>query len=89
MRHDLKEQHCKTSRVSDGGRIVIPAEFRKRLGLEVGTEIVVTVADDQVTIISAKAARRRAQQRVRQYVDKSVSLSKELMAERKEEAAPE
>ncbi len=49
----------------------------------------VTIEDDQATIIRVKAARRRAQQRVRQYVAKDVSLSKELMAERKKEAARE
>lgn len=79
----------KTLRVADGGRIVIPAEIREQLGLDIGSDLVMTVEDDRATIMNAKAARRRAQQRVRQYVDKGVSLSKELMAERKKEAARE
>ncbi len=79
----------KTLRVADGGRIVIPAEVRERLGLDVGSDLVMTVEDDAATIMNAKVARRRARHRVRQYVDKGVSLSKELMAERKKEAASE
>jgi AbrB family looped-hinge helix DNA binding protein len=78
-----------TLRVADGGRIVIPAEVRERLGLEVGTELVMTVQDDHATITSAKAARRRARQRVRACIAPEVSLSEELMAERKQEAQRE
>lgn len=75
-----------TLRVADGGRIVIPIEVRQRLGLEVGSELVLTVQDDQATLMNAKAARRKARQRVRRYVKPGVSLSRELMAERKQEA---
>lgn len=73
-------------RVTDGGRVVIPAEVRRRLGLQVGSEVVLTVEDDQATLMSAKAARRRARERVRQYVSPDDSLSEALMAERKREA---
>jgi AbrB family looped-hinge helix DNA binding protein len=76
-------------RVAEGGRIVIPAEVRQRLGLEVGTELVVTVEDDHATLTSARASRRRAQERVRRFIPAGISLSKELMAERKREAERE
>ncbi len=76
-------------RVSDGGRIVIPAEVRERLGLEVGTDLVMTVEDDYATLMNAKAARRKARQRVRRYIRPEASLSEELMAERKREAERE
>ncbi len=85
----MKQELRTTLRVADGGRIVIPAEVRERLGLDVGVDLVMTVEDDHATIMNAKAARRRARQRVRQYVDKGVSLSKELMAERRKEAGRE
>jgi AbrB family looped-hinge helix DNA binding protein len=78
-----------TIRVSDGGRIVIPADVRERLGLSVGSEIVLAVEDDHATLMAAKAARHRAQQRVRKYVDPDVSLSEELMVERREDAKRE
>jgi AbrB family looped-hinge helix DNA binding protein len=75
-----------TVRITEGGRIVIPAEVRQRLGLEVGTELVMTVEGDQATLTSAEASRRRAQERVRRFIPGNVSLSEELMAERKREA---
>ena len=78
-----------TVRVTDGGRIVIPAEVRDRLGLSVGSELLLTVEDDHATLMNPKAARRRAQEKVRRYISSDVSLSEELMAERKNEARHE
>jgi AbrB family looped-hinge helix DNA binding protein len=85
----MKPELRTSLRVADGGRIVIPAEVRERLGLEVGTELVMTAGDDHATIMNAKAARRRARARVRRYVAPRANLSKELMAERKKEAERE
>lgn len=85
MRQELRT----TLRVAGGGRIVIPAEVRERLGLEVGGDVVMTVEDDHATLMNAKAARRRGRERVRRYVGPAVSLSQELMAERKKEAERE
>jgi AbrB family looped-hinge helix DNA binding protein len=78
-----------TLRVANGGRIVIPAEVRHRLGLDVGADLVLTVQDDHATLMNAKAARHRARQRVRQYVAPGAKLSEELMAERKQESQRE
>lgn len=85
----MKQELSTTLRVADGGRIVIPAEVRERLGMAVGADLVMTVEDDHATIMSAKAARRRARQLVRRYVVPGASLSEELMAERKKEARRE
>jgi AbrB family looped-hinge helix DNA binding protein len=78
-----------TIRVAEGGRIVIPADVRRRLGFDVGEDVVLTVEEDHATLMSAKRARRRAQERVRRYISPDVSLSKELMDERKAEARRE
>jgi len=78
-----------TLRVADGGRIVIPADVRERLGLDVGTDLVLTVEDDHATLMKAKAARQMARERVKTYVKGKGSLSEELMAERKQEAERE
>lgn len=82
----MNGSHRSKLRVADGGRIVIPAEVREQLGLQVGTEVVLTVEEDHATLMNAKAARRRAQERVRRYVPADVSLSEELLAERRKEA---
>jgi AbrB family looped-hinge helix DNA binding protein len=85
----MKEESRTTLRVAEGGRIVIPAEVRQRLGLEVGTDLILTVEDDHATLMKASAARRRARQRVRKYIAPGAALSEELMAERKREARRE
>ena len=85
----MKQELRTTLRIAEGGRIVIPADVRHRLGLEVGSDLVMTVEDDRATIMNARAARRRAQERVRRYIGPDVSLSEELMAERKKEARRE
>ena len=76
-------------KVAEGGRIVIPAEVRERLGMEVGSELVMSVEGDHATLASAKVARKRAREMVRQYVSSKARLSEELMAERKAAARRE
>lgn len=78
-----------TLRVAAGGRIVIPAAVRERLHMAIGTEIVLTVEEDRATLMNAKAAREKARDGVRHYVDPQSSLSRELMQQRKEEARHE
>ncbi len=75
-----------TLRVAAGGRIVIPAEVRRQLGMEVGSEIVLAIENDHATLTSARSSRRRARERVRRYVAPDARLSDELLAERRREA---
>ena len=85
----MKPPKRHSMRLAAGGRIVIPADARADLGLEVGTELIFTVERDRATIMSAKTARRLARERLRPYLKSTVSLSEELMAERKAEARRE
>ena len=76
-------------KVGEGGRLVIPAEYRKALGIHVGDEVVLSLDDDQLRIYTIAAAIRRAQEMVRQYVDPARNLTDELIAERRAEAVRE
>lgn len=76
-------------RIAPGGRVVIPAEFRKALGVSVGDDLVMRLEDGELRLRSRDAAIRRAQEIVRKYVPDGVSLADELIAERREEAARE
>jgi len=78
-----------TLRVAEGGRIVIPVDVRARLGMAVGTEVVLTVQGDHATLMNAAAARRQAQELVRRFLPRHANLSEELMAERKAESRRE
>jgi AbrB family looped-hinge helix DNA binding protein len=73
--------------IREGGRLVIPAAYRKALGLKPGDEVLLLLKDGEVRIVSTRQAIAQAQTLIRRYVPKGRSLSKELIKERREEAA--
>ena len=77
------------TKVAEGGRIVIPARFRKALGIEVGESVTLSVSDDELRVVSSRAALRRLQALVKKHVPAGVSLVDELIRERREEAENE
>jgi antitoxin PrlF len=86
-RNDMK---LKTRmRVNENGRVVIPASFRKRLGIRVGDEVVLQIQDDELRITTLKRNIERAQRLVRKHVKPGTSLVDELIAERHEAARNE
>ena len=76
-------------KIGNGGRLVIPAKYRKALDLRVGDEVVLTLEDSRLRIDTIDAAIQRLQDLVSQYVPPGVSLADELIAERRAEAACE
>ena len=77
------------TKLGKGGRVVIPAEYRKRLGIEPGDEVIVSFKDGEIKITTVREAVRRAQKIVRRFVPEGRMLSDELIRERREEAARE
>jgi antitoxin PrlF len=76
-------------RVNENGRVVIPASFRKRLGIRIGDEVVLQIEDDELRIITLERNIERAQRLVRKHVKPGISLVDELIAERREAAGNE
>jgi antitoxin PrlF len=76
-------------RVNQNGRVVIPAEFRKMLGIRAGDKVIARVVDDELRITTMRARIARAQQSVRKYIKPGRSLTDELIAERRREAQSE
>jgi AbrB family looped-hinge helix DNA binding protein len=76
-------------RVNENGRVVIPASFRKALGINVGDEVVLRIEDDELRITTLKRRLERAQQSIRKYIKPGRSLVDELIAERREAAKRE
>ncbi|KYC42140.1 AbrB family transcriptional regulator [Scytonema hofmannii PCC 7110] len=73
------------TKIFEGGRVVIPSEYRKQLGLEVGDEVMIQLVDGEMRIFTLKQAVKRAQEIVRRYIPEGRSLSNELVAERRQE----
>ena len=76
-------------RINENGRVVIPASFRKALGINPGDEVILRLEDDERRITTMKRRIERAQRLVRKYVRPGVSLVDELIAERREAAKNE
>lgn len=77
------------STIAEGGRIVIPADYRRALGLKVGDEVILRLADGEVHILTRRQAIKKAQALVRKHVPERKSLVRELIRERRGEAANE
>lgn len=78
-----------TTKVTQGGRIVIPADIRKRLGIEIGENLNLELENDSLRITTRQAALRRIQESLTKLVPKGVSLVDELIADRRREAENE
>jgi AbrB family looped-hinge helix DNA binding protein len=76
-------------RVNQNGRVVIPAKFRRMLGIKAGDKVIARVEDDELRITTMKARIARAQRRVRKYIKPGRSLVDELIDERRREAQNE
>jgi AbrB family looped-hinge helix DNA binding protein len=76
-------------KIIDGGKLIIPAAFRRKLGIDTGDTVVIELGEDGLHVRSLSSAVRRAQDIVREFVPDDVSLADELIAERRIEAEHE
>ncbi len=76
-------------RVSDGRRVVLPAEACKALGVEVGGTVIIDVGADGVALRSFDTALAEFRSLLATKVPQGVSLVDELLAERRLEAERE
>ena len=77
------------TKIAAGGRIVIPIDFRRELGANVGDEVILRLADGEIHILTRSQAIRKAQALVRKSVPAGRSLVKELLRERRRDAKRE
>jgi AbrB family looped-hinge helix DNA binding protein len=66
--------------------VVIPAEIRRTLGLQEGSELVAMVEDDAVVFLRRDSVKARLRS---MFTDVGTSLRDELIAERRTTAAEE
>ena len=74
------------TKVGQCGRIVLPAEFRKAMGIKPGDEVILALKDDEVRVVTRQAAIKRAQGMLN-HIAPGRSLADELIQERRAEAA--
>jgi AbrB family looped-hinge helix DNA binding protein len=76
-------------RVGPNGQVEIPARFREALGLKDRDVLFARLEDGEIHLLTPKAAMRRAQAMVREFVPEGVSLVDELFADRRREVERE
>ena len=75
-------------KVARNGRLVLPAPYRRALGLTEGGDLVLTLRDGHLELEPPKLAVERAREAVRRYAARR-DLAGELLRERREEAVDE
>jgi AbrB family looped-hinge helix DNA binding protein len=77
------------TRLGPGGRIVIPAAYRKAMGVTEGDDLTLILEGEEVRVLTPREAVRRAQALVRRYVPRGKNLSDELIRDRRREGRRE
>ena len=72
-----------------GGRLQIPADIRRALGLNDGDEVRMEVVDGELRVRSFRETLARVRERLRPYAVPGISIVDELIAERRAEAERE
>jgi AbrB family looped-hinge helix DNA binding protein len=73
------------TKLTEGGRVVIPAEYRQALGLHIGDELILRLENGEMRIFTPQQAIKRVQELVSPYLSQGSSLADELIAERRME----
>ena len=74
-------------KMSEGGRVVIPVEIRRKLGLKDGDTVLWEMAEGEARLTTKAARIRRAQALVRLHVPAGPSLAEEVIAARRRAAS--
>jgi bifunctional DNA-binding transcriptional regulator/antitoxin component of YhaV-PrlF toxin-antitoxin module len=73
-------------KILEGGRLIVPAPFRKQLGLIKGDTVLCSIQGGKLTVEKRSAAIAEVQAMMARFVPVGVSLADELVAERREES---
>lgn len=76
-------------RLVSGGRLQVPADIRRALGMKDGDTVMMEVVDGELRVRSIDQTLDRIQKRLRAYIPEGVSLSEELIADRRAAAEQE
>jgi len=70
------------TKITEGGRIVIPAKLRKLLDFNIGDEIILRQLEDSILILNKRQATKMIQSIAKKYSGK-LSLADALISERR------
>ena len=77
------------TKMSEGGRVVVPANLREKYGLAIGDTLVWTEGEHGLTLHSKRAAIRQIQAIAAKYKRPGVDEVEEFLRDKRKEAALE
>lgn len=75
------------TRITADGRIQIPAQIRRELGLAAGDAVNLEVADGEIVVRRPSRALERIRNRLSTYLEPGTDLVSDLKVQRREDAA--
>jgi len=81
--------NAQRGKLVSGGRLQVPADLRRELGLADGDAVIMRVVGGELHVRPLRDAVAGVQARLRQYVSDGPNLSDELIADRRRESAVE
>lgn len=84
-----KSPRAHRTTVDSGGRVVLPVEYRRALGVEPGDEVVLVLKEGVVRVMTSAEAVRRAQALLAPHLASGPDLVDELLEARKRETKRE
>lgn len=75
--------------MQENGRVILPSELRRALGLQKGDRVVLEADGDRVTLTTARLRRRRAQAMVARHIKPEDGVVDAFLVEKRAEAARE
>jgi bifunctional DNA-binding transcriptional regulator/antitoxin component of YhaV-PrlF toxin-antitoxin module len=74
------------TKLGEGGRLVIPVEYRKALGVTTGDDLVLVLEPGALRVLTPREGLRQAQALVREHIPRGRRLADELIEERRKES---
>jgi AbrB family looped-hinge helix DNA binding protein len=85
----MKHHRHEKLTIRQGGRVIIPAQLRAELGLNIGDELIATVDNGELKLSTLKERIRRLQELLAPYKSPGESVVDDFIADRRAEAAKE
>jgi len=73
----------------EGGRLIVPAAFRKEMGIAKGDAVIMELHGDELRVRPAKSALKRLREKLRASAHTDVSMVDELLADRRRDSGDE
>lgn len=79
----MQQHHAK---IGEGGRLIIPAAYRKALDLHPGDELIIRIENGELRLFRQSQALQRIRAAVKKKMTKKINYVDEFLAERKRDS---